>query len=181
MFKIIHKTVGAILFLVAVFFSIMLFAQAVRSNASWMAFLGSYGIRQFEVGSLCAALFLGCVLFIITGLPRRLPDRFMKFPADGGALRVSVRGITSFVSKLADEFEGVTSVGASISPKPNQMDVRLDVKVRDGIQIHEMSDRLRARVRQGLNETLGITNVRDIIVNVKHISTHRRQTWGAGS
>ena len=147
---------------------------AVRSTDAWTGFSDAFAADRLKAAFAALAIFCLALLLLLTGLPRRQKDRYLSFSGESGNVSVSLRGVASYVSKIGDEFESVLGLQAKIVPGRNSIDVVLNARIKEGVQIHEICQALQQRVRENLKETLGVTEVGEVAVNVREIVAHRR-------
>ncbi|MBU1858263.1 MAG: hypothetical protein KKC28_14895, partial [Verrucomicrobia bacterium] len=108
-------------------------------------------------------------LYWLTGIPVK-EERFLTFENEGGAISISVKAINDFLAKLADEFAGIIRLRADVTAsRDGRIEVRLDVSVKAGTKVQQLSQVLQQRVRESMRENLGITEIHTIKVNVSSI------------
>jgi len=174
MIRTVHGIVSVLLVLLLLSACVMLMLKAAVPDHAWRQFVLDFAGDRVSAILVAFALSMVVVLFAYTGIPRKPRDRFLSFPREGGALTVNLRGVSSFITRLGNDFDGVTGLRAVITPRKGTMDVVLEVKIREGVQIHEVTDALTAKVRSSLMEMLGLQEVGDVSVVVKEISSLRR-------
>ncbi len=174
MFRILHRIVGVVLVLLVMLISAVTFFYSAGPSTSWEAFLQMYSSQKLYVCWFAVGMLLLVTLYLLTAIRSKDRDRYMTFPNEGGTLSVSLRGVSTFISKLGHGIDGIAGLRARVVPGRNVIDVVLDVKVQEGVQIHEVSQLLQQNVRDGLKETVGITEVRNVVVNVKEIVPRHR-------
>ncbi|TFH13152.1 MAG: alkaline shock response membrane anchor protein AmaP [Lentisphaerales bacterium] len=174
MMKALHKIISVlvVLFLLAAGGAVMYFAM--RSADTWSRFSTAVAVDRFRIAFIALATCCLGLLLLLTGLPRRQKDRFLSFPGESGTVSVSLRGVAAFVSKIGDEFESVLGLQAKIIPDKNSIDVVLNARIKEGVQIHEICQALQQRVRESLKDSLGVTEVGEVMVTVREIVSHRR-------
>jgi uncharacterized alkaline shock family protein YloU len=112
-------------------------------------------------------LVLLVIVYWISSIPGAKADRSVSYESEGGRVSVSVTAINSLLSRLADEFAGIVSLRASVSPKDKS--VQLDMAVKSGAKLQELSQAIQQRVRESMQDSLGITDMGAIRVYVREI------------
>ena len=95
--------------------------------------------------------------------------RTISFDSEGGTVSISVNAVCDFISKLGDEFESVKSIDPKVHSEKEMVSIDLNLKVRTGTRIPELSAQLQTRVRESVRDGLGIVDVREIKVNITEI------------
>jgi uncharacterized alkaline shock family protein YloU len=170
----VHKLTGLLLLVVFLGGSGLVGYYAAGPTGAWHDALASIEMRPLTVCCGAAVIFLSVSLYLLTGVRRRERDRYLSFPGDGGTVRVNLKGMASHLVKLANEFDSIKAVSAHIVAGDRSMDASIDVKIKEGVQVHEVSELLRERIRESIRESLGITDVRNVDVNVREIVQQRR-------
>jgi len=174
MMKTLHKIVACVLAVGLLCVSILTVIKAAGPPENWNEFVEGVFGDKVKVFWQAVGLTMLLLVYVYTSIPRRRKDMYLSFPAEGGSLSVNLRGVAGFLTKLGNDFEGVTGVRARILPKGNTVDVYMEVKVREGVQIQETTELLRTRVRDNLREMLGIEDVGSITIVIKDITSLRR-------
>jgi len=116
-----------------------------------------------------ALMVLVSLLHLITFSPRRKKMKTISFDSEGGVVSISVSAVCDFIRKLGDEFESVKNIEPKLRSEKEMVSIDLNLKVRTGTRIPELSAQLQARVRESIREGLGIVDVREIKVNISEI------------
>jgi uncharacterized alkaline shock family protein YloU len=117
------------------------------------------------VGSV---LILSVVLRWVGGLGKP-KDTFINFESDEGNVGISANAVCDFVERIGKEFAAVESIDSKLIKHKNSLDIALDVKVRSGNKIPELSQVLQQRVRESVRESLGLESIGNIAIKVKEI------------
>ncbi len=113
------------------------------------------------------ALVLMVVVYWLSSVPVAKEDRVVSYEGEGGRVSVSVSAINSLLSRLAEEFAAIVSLRASVNAKDKS--VRLDMAVKSGAKLQELSQALQQRVRESMQDSLGISDVGSVRVFVREI------------
>ena len=134
--------------------------QVVFDNMTVSRWIG------FETGVVVLLL---TVIFLLSGFRRRGPDQFISFEGEGGTVCISMKAVKGFLSRIGDEFAAVLSLEPTICSTSGSMQVELDLRVKSGTQIPELCRLLQERVREKIRENLGITEIKNVKINVREI------------
>lgn len=123
------------------------------------------------VGSGAGGILILLVIgFVYTcGGSKRGPS-FVSFDTADGAVSISRTAISDFVRKLGDEFAAVVSLEPVVSAdRRHQLTLVLNLNVRAGTRVPELSKLLQERVKESLRDDLGFADVKKVSVKVQKI------------
>jgi len=83
-----------------------------------------------------------------------------------GEVEISQRAICEFIQRVGKEVEGIEDIKARIKTGEEGIDVFLTLSARAQEEVPRLIDELQTVVKNYLNHTLGIENVREIKVRV---------------
>ncbi|MEA3485792.1 MAG: alkaline shock response membrane anchor protein AmaP, partial [Candidatus Aerophobetes bacterium] len=83
-----------------------------------------------------------------------------------GEVEISQRAICEFIQRVGKEVEGVEDIKARIKSSDEGVNVFLTLSARAQGEVPRLIDELQTVVKNYLNQTLGIENVREIKVRV---------------
>ena len=169
MTKVLHVLSGAVIwFLFAALGGAVIYANGLRVEEG---VLGAFCLheRWYEGMGIGGIMTLLSLLYLITFGPRRQKVRYISFDSDNGAVSISVSAVRDFIRKLGDEFGAVVGIDPKIRAEKDTISVDLDVKVQTGIRIPEFSQALQNRVREGMQDSLGIAEVKEVKVRIQEI------------
>jgi uncharacterized alkaline shock family protein YloU len=126
-------------------------------------------LQSFKMTGVGGVIILISMLYLITFGPRRQKVRYISFDSDNGAVSISVSAVRDFIRKLGDEFGAVVGIDPKIRAEKDAISVDLDVKVQTGVRIPEFSQALQNRVREGMQDSLGIIEVKEVKVRIQEI------------
>jgi uncharacterized alkaline shock family protein YloU len=173
MMRLLHKTVR-ILVLAGVLSVGLGLLGAAASKSVWQQVEDMVG--DARAGAAWAGLAVVCLgmLYALTGLRRRSPEKFLSFDNEGGAVSMSTAAIADYIAKLATEFPSVVKLRPRVLPRSKGVDIVVDLRVRAGPQIHEVCELVQQRVREAVTNGLGISEIRRITVSVRDIVSEHR-------
>jgi hypothetical protein len=129
----------------------------MRSERGWGALAGM-------------TLLVGVVLYLITGIRRTSsPEQYLAFSHNGSTVSIQLRAVNEFIGRIANEFADIISMKPHVEPRGRSISVTLDLRVRAGTQIPELSQILQERVRESVRQNIGISEIKRIQVNIKDI------------
>jgi uncharacterized alkaline shock family protein YloU len=171
--KVLHGLIGFALSLAILALGGILVATVIGVQNNYLLIiknvLVAHNVWQFALGISCITL---TVLYWLSGLPLGRTEQFLSFPGDGGAISISVLAINTFLVKLQSEFAGIVKLRADVSAsRSGAIEVRLDMTVKTGTHIQQLSQAVQQRVRESMRESLGIEDVAEVKVNVTDIVT----------
>lgn len=124
-------------------------------------------IGKFVAGG---ALLLLVLLFWMTSIGSGSREQFLSFDTEGGSVNIRVKAVNEFLKRLADEFADILDLRADIAAsRDGRIEVQLDIDVKSGTKIQQLSQVLQQRVRESMREGLGIAEVTSVRVNVNEI------------
>ena len=171
--KTVHHVIGALLF---VLFAAMLLGLlwAGASGERWASFADWIASGRLPV--LLLAVAGSCLLLLHAASARRDGgrDRYLSLDTEGGTVSISSGAIREYILKLSQEFPSVARMNPKVIPRRNSIDIRVDLKVRAGPNIHEICEMLQKRVRESLTAGLGISQIGRITIGVKNIVSEHR-------
>jgi hypothetical protein len=167
--KSLHRAIGLVLFILICVAAVFFVYAAVSSNL-WKDTFQTLESSKGASLALGLLVFLLVLLYSYTGSYRAEFERYISFEGEGGSVRISRRAVHDFLAGIAAEFSTVEKLEPEFTMRRENMDVELNVTVRPGCHIPELSRMLQERVRTTLRVSLGITQVGKVDVLVQEIS-----------
>ncbi|MBI2437516.1 MAG: alkaline shock response membrane anchor protein AmaP [Lentisphaerae bacterium] len=165
--SILHGLIKCVLSVGLLILGVLLLANVFDFHPSVGDFLITDKWGKFLVG--VSAIFL-VLLYWLTALPLK-EEQFLTFENEGGSVSISVKAINEFLAKLTDEFAGINRLRPQVAAtRDGRVEVRLDVSVKAGTKVQQLSQILQQRVRESLRDNLGIAEVQAVKVNVSAIA-----------
>lgn len=158
--------------LVTMALSVAVVAVALRivPESIWLNEL-RYALSRQELLAVCGVFFLVSLklffaVFSRTSTSARMHGEFMVVDTKAGAVQVALSAVRGIVERVALSMQGVRTATAVISvhdaPKDavgTPMQVELKITLSDQTSLNAISEELTAKVRQELNDVLGIADV----------------------
>lgn len=115
-----------------------------------------------------ACVVAAAVPIVYGGLSGR-SDRMVSLAGAGGPVSIRTGAIADYVRRVAAEFPDVRRMQVDVSPCREGVDLRIRLRVKHGVKVHELCRGIQARVRVVLAEGLGVHDVRHVEVAVHEI------------
>lgn len=177
--KILHGLVGILLFLlVAITGAWLVYGTTYGEVIYWPRFLELLKYQRALCFCAGVAIILLLLLFILTSMTRKRSAQYISFDGEKGAVSISIKAVRDFIQKIGDEFAAVLSIQPVLEFRRGALDVDLNVRVASGSQIPELCQMLQDRVMECLHDQLGISEIRNIRVNVQEISGRTSESKG---
>ena len=167
--KPLHRVIGIVLFIL-VSVAAAFFVYAALSSNLWNDTFHALGENKFAALAAGLIVFLLVLLYSYTGTHRADYERYISFEGEGGSVRISRHAVRDFLAGIAAEFSTIEKLEPEFTMRRDNMDVELNVTVRPGCHIPELSRMLQERVRTTLRVSLGITQVGKVDVLVQEIA-----------
>jgi len=168
--KFLRFIVGFVLFVVLAASAVYL-ANAALTRESWEHAIGVVGSSRLRALECASVFLLLIVLYVLTGIRRCKGEQFITFETEGGSVSISMKAIRDFLARVGDEFAAVLSLEPAIRAVGGSVEVDLNLRVKAGTQIPELSKMLQERIRESIKDNLGFTDVRTIRISVREIVT----------
>lgn len=168
--KFLHVVTGFVLCLLALvvggafFYGSGFEPEKLEGLFDTMALHGSYGVMG---GGL---VFLLAAIYFVSMLGGRRGPQYVSFDTADGSVSISRTAISDFVRKLGDEFSAVVSLDPTVmADRRHCLTLVLNLTVRAGSRVPELSKVLQERVKESLRDDLGFSDVKDVSVKVQKI------------
>jgi hypothetical protein len=168
--KFLRFIVGFVLFVVLVG-SMAFLVNAALTRASWEEAIDLLRISRLKTLSYASGFLLLIAIYVLTGCRRCKGEQFITFDTEGGSVSISMKAIRDFLARVGDEFAAVLSLDPAIRAAGGSVEVDLNLRVKAGTQIPELSKMLQERIRESIKDNIGITDVRAIRISVREIVT----------
>ncbi len=158
--KVLHELSGFLIVSTALLSALFLIKPELFDTV-WLNWLNTWN-NVFGGG----LLFCIVALYWLSSGPSRPRVRFILVKSEYGEVSISVTAVRDFVRRLGEEFSSVVNLDPKVrSEKKGGIFLDLNVKVQVGSRIPELAQRLRSRVCESLQDSLGIV-VDERVINV---------------
>ncbi len=165
--KILHGLIGLVLSLTVLAGGWLLAARTFGLHYAYFDLLLNNNIWQLALGLSLIVLVL---LYWLSAISSGKREQFLSFDNEGGMVSINVSAINAFLAKLKREFAGIVDLQANVTAsRGGAIEARLDMTVKAGSHIQQLSQALQQRVRESLRESMGIAEVASVKVNVQDI------------
>lgn len=165
--KFLHGLMKLVLSLALLALGIFFLADVFGVQNSIGHFLLGDAIGKFVTGTV---LILLVILYWLTAMGGGAKEQFLSFATEGGSVNIRVKAVNEFLKRLADEFADILNLRADIAAsRDGRIEVQLDIDVKSGTKIQQLSQVLQQRVRESMRDGLGIAEVTAVKVNVNEI------------
>lgn len=171
--KMLHRISGLVLLVVIGFTGVFVLAVSMDA-AEWSAVGAFVGPQRVAAAGVGAALICLGIVFALSGLVPRRPERFLAFSNDGGSVNISTVAISDYLRKIGREFPSIISMTPQVLPHRRSLDIAVDLRIKSGPQLHEICEVLQTRIRESMATGLGISELRKVVVRVREISTEHK-------
>ncbi len=167
--RFIHVLTGLILLVILLGAGVSLIHMASYPDC-WVACLEHWP-EQRGWGMLAGvALIVVVVIYALSGCRGRAADEpYLSFSNNGTTVSILLRAVNEFIGKIGDEFAAIVAMKPMVYPRGRSIDVHLELRVKTGTQLPELSQLLQERVRDSLQQNMGLTNIKHIYVQVKEL------------
>lgn len=164
-----HSLFGLVLMLSLVAIAGSVMHYALQGPASWQEFIDCIQDRREQAILFGGGILLSMLVYVLSGVSSRRPVDYITFKGKNGKVSVSVQTVSDYIAQIADEFADVLSMEPRLTPAKRTIEVDLDVRVKTGTQIPEMTCLLQDRVREAVKEHVGLFDVKTVRVNIDEI------------
>ena len=166
--KFLRFIIGLVLFVILAA-SLSFLVNSAVTRESWEQAIGWIRISRLRTLEYASIFFLLIALYVLTGIRRPKGEPFITFDTDGGSVSISMKAIRDFLARIGDEFAAVLSLDPTIRSVGDSIEVDLNIRVKAGTQIPELSKMLQERMRETIKDNLGLADVRAIRISVREI------------
>ncbi len=168
--KFIHALSGFSLLAFLLIFGVASINESVVNNEMISALAEtsiSDDVMIMRIGTVVLALTL---VYLLSFMKPRSKDKTLQFKTEHGSVQVSLSAAADYLSKLKKEFAAVVSLTPKLSAKGQGVSVLIKTGIRSGTRIPELSNIIQQRVRECLQQDLGLENISDIKICISEIS-----------
>jgi len=167
--RFVHWLFGLLVMLALVGIAGTVMNYALQGEESWQSFVNCLASSRDEAFMAGGAVLLSMLVYLLSGVSSRRPVDYLVFKGRNGKVSVKVQTVNDYIAQIADEFADVLSMEPRLTPASGTVEVDLDVRVKAGTQIPEMSSLLQDRVRAAVKEHVGLFEVKKVRINIDEI------------
>ncbi|MCX7817620.1 MAG: alkaline shock response membrane anchor protein AmaP [Kiritimatiellae bacterium] len=167
--KTLRWTLGGLCWLVALAAGLYLLVAAAwpmhRRLDGWIA-------RRPEAAAPVGILVAGLAVLAAMSLRTRPAGaEELRYPTDGGEVRIRLGAVRDYVVQLAGELPGVQTVRCAATREGDRVRIELHCRLPVGRSAVEFGRRLQALIRSRLADDVGLSETGDICVRVTEFVT----------
>lgn len=166
--NVLRAVFGAIVWLAAVAAGAWVFWTAL-GRAPQCDLVGCMRDLQAPAMAAGAAVVAIALLWPLTFVLRTCRERHLSFRNPAGEVRVSLTAIRDFLARLAAEFPAIVTLRPAVEARVGKLAIDMDIKVRAGTALPELSRQIQDRAAASVQSFLGIAEVGEIRVTVREI------------
>jgi len=166
--KILHRVLRIVVLVALVSVGVGLLALCATAER-WQEFLVILNSCRDKAAWLGVLMVCVGLLYMLTGTRQKKRAKYLSFNTEEGTVSISTQAISDYITKVAGEFTSIVRMWTTVIPGRNCIDIRADLRVKAGAQVHEVCQLLQKRIREAMNNGLGISDVRSVQVSVKEI------------
>lgn len=127
--------------------------------------------HDYALGPILGLLMVSSVIFRLVNYYNSTSDKFVDFDSGDGSVGISTKAMKDYIDRVAYEFAAVKNVSTKVISNRNGVNFLLKVKIIAGSNIPELSQMMQQRIRESVNDSLGIENINSVSINVQEILT----------
>lgn len=179
--KALQGILGIFLLVSVMAVSAVVFSQTVRGPDAWASWSRDTVVEdRGQVRMISLLLLGGSILYVVLGWrSRRRAADYLAYETDAGSVNVSLQALQDFLGHLKANYPAIESLKPDVDVYQGELDVQLDVRVREGTNVPELCRALQEQAKSEIRDKIGIGEIRDIRVRVQEIlvtpAKHRKQ------
>lgn len=168
--KFLHAVFGLVIVFQAAVFALSLGLIGCAGDDGWFEIYSLAGnFSPLTIGYAGAALLICVGLWILTGISRRGCDR-VTYEMEGGTVSIRLDAIRDFLARVGQGIPQVASVRPVVRQSEGVVSVVMEMKIRAGSSVPEITRALQERTRHSLAGDLGLTRTAPVEVVITGIS-----------
>lgn len=167
--KWLHRLTGLVLLVVLAGSGAWVFVTALQGGASWGAFLDAAREQRIHVLIGGAFVGVGLLVYVLTCRAGKSNVHYLSYETEQGNISISLKALQEFLSHLKSDFPSIISLNPRVTAHDETLDVLLEVRIKAGAPIPEVSRMLQERARSLIQEKVGVSDIRDIEVKIEEI------------
>ncbi|HMP89965.1 MAG TPA: hypothetical protein PJ991_07180 [Kiritimatiellia bacterium] len=164
-----HRLLGLLLGVLFTGALLWILLPAFQGGDTWRAFIVEISQQRKWVIAYCLVGIFGLLGFILTGIVGTPRSRYLAYETQHGNISISLKALQDFLGHIKGEFPSIIALNPKVNAMDESLEVVMEVKVRAGTPIPEVSRMLQERARVLINEKIGVSEIRDIEVKVEEI------------
>ncbi|HMO49741.1 MAG TPA: hypothetical protein PKE26_02425 [Kiritimatiellia bacterium] len=164
-----HRLLGLLIgaTLIGLLFRVLL--PAFQGGDIWVGFMESLIQQRHAVILVGLALLIALFAYVLTGLSSRPGSSYLAYETEFGAISISLKALQDFLSHIRTEFPTILALTPRVTALDESLDVVMEVKIRSGAPVPDISRMLQERARQIIHDKIGIADIRGIEIKIEEI------------
>ena len=125
--------------------------------------------HDYALGPILGLLMVSSVIFRLVNHFNSTSDKFVDFDSGDGSVGISTKAMKDYIDRVAYEFAAVKNVNTKVISNRNGVNFLLKVKIIAGSNIPELSQMMQQRIRESVNDSLGIENIDSVAIKIQEI------------
>jgi hypothetical protein len=168
--KFLHALFGLVILLQAAVFALGLVLIGWAGDDGWFEIYSLAGcVSQLAIGCAGAALLICIGLWLLTGMSRRRCG-IVTYEMEGGTVSLRLDAIRDFLARVGQDIPQVASVRPVVRQTDGVVSVLMEIRIRAGSSVPEITRALQERTRHSLAGDLGLTRTDPVKVVITGIS-----------
>ncbi len=168
--KMVYAIVTGLLLASVGVVSVWLFLAAAGGDDAWVQTMQCLMARRTQALYGTGAILVLVLLLAFVIIQPQTRDEYLSFDGDGGTVSIRLKAMRDYLTGLRNEFAAVLDLKPRIQVVGDQLDIEVDLQIRGDSRIPELCAVLQERIRNGIEEQIGFTGVREVKLNIQDIS-----------
>lgn len=125
--------------------------------------------HDYALGFIIGLLMVSSFVLRLINHFASISDKFVDFDSGDGSVGISIKAMKDYIDRVAYEFTAVKNVNTKVISNKIGVSFILKIKIIAGSNIPELSQMMQQRIRESVNESLGIENIDSVTINVQEI------------
>lgn len=109
------------------------------------------------------------VLLLVLIIARPVPT-VHAFTGPAGRVTISRRAVHDLIEARCRAFRGVGSAKAIVTPRSGELDIRIELKIRESARLEDLSSQIQGEIGGMLRENLALENIGAVDIVVTGVS-----------
>lgn len=149
--------------------TLKMIVPAIRGGTAWTDFVDSIHSARRLAAFLCVLTILGIVSWVLSLRARPGSPRYLSYETEHGSISISLKALQDFLANLKEEFSSILALIPKVTAHEDGLSILLEVDVRSGESVPDMSRKLQGRVRKLIEEKVGVSEIKNIEIRVEEI------------
>lgn len=167
--KWVSRLVAVLLGVFLLSITLHMFFPALRGGEAWVAYVQGLESSRPAGITLCLLTFIGIVSWIVSARSGSSHPRYLSYETEHGSISISLKALQDFLSNLKEEHSSILALNPKVTAREEGLTILLEVDVRSGESVPELSRKLQSRVRKLMEEKVGVSEIKSIEIRIEEI------------